>query len=159
VKRTPLVRKTPMRRTAMKRSVKATKPWRRPVDDQVRPEVWEAVMRRDQGCMAPQLDATAGACYSQWDEIIDGAALRATIRATDDLSALLDGVLTAQHVHWNEGDPAEYPASVKGKRAPSKDASHLLAMCWGHHLGNGWATNADNLVLQRRHLMKIAKEA
>jgi hypothetical protein len=113
----------------MKRTALRSKP--RPEGDKVTPEVYEHVMRRDGGCMAPRLAPKAGQCRDRWGAMVD----RTTERA-----------LTLQHL-W-----LDY--SVKGKRAPSKP-EHLIVMCWGHHEGTFWATSHDHLELQRDYLKDL----
>jgi len=92
--------------------------------DPVTPAIREAVLRRDgYRCMAPVLDENAGPCHDQWGREVRPGAINA---------------LTVDHV--GEGR--------MGKAAKS-DADHLVALCWGHHLGSGehgfggsiWATS------------------
>ena len=81
--------------------------------DPVTPEVREAVLRRDGGCVAPEL----------WPCIEHGADCGSPPDPCD-------GRLTLDHV---KDEPR------MGKRAPS-DPAHLVTLCWHHHL-DGWATS------------------
>ena len=85
--------------------------------DPVTPEVREAVLRRDGGCVAAVLDPSHWQCRDQWG--------RGHIAA--DLSKM-----TLDHVQEGYGR--------MGVRAPS-DPAHLVTLCWGAHLETGWATS------------------
>jgi 5-methylcytosine-specific restriction endonuclease McrA len=85
---------------------------RRP-KDVVTAELRREVLERDGGCVAPRLGALSE-CRDRWGHIV----------RPDETSAL-----TLDHVKDAPG----------GRRAPS-DRAHLVALCWGHHLG-GWATS------------------
>jgi hypothetical protein len=119
----------------VKRTALRSKP--RAEDDKVTPEVYEHVMRRDGGCMAPVLDRHVDQCRDQWGSPSSQHDPRA---------------LTLQHI-W-----LDY--SVKAKRAPSKP-ENLLVLCYGHHEGTGpthgavWATSEENLDRQRAYLKDL----
>jgi hypothetical protein len=115
----------------VKRSAIRRKP--RTADDRVTPALWAYVVRRDGGCMAPLLDREAGPCRNKWGMVVGRTH---------------ENALTVQHL-W-----LDY--SVKGDRAPS-NKEHLLALCYGHHLG-GWATRKASLDLQRAYLIRLAAE-
>ena len=85
--------------------------------DRVSPETALAVLTRDQGCIAVRLGADPAGCRSP---------------------------LTLDHVkdQPNVGDPIVKRGKARrhSYRAPS-DAAHLVSICAGHHLDNGWATS------------------
>ena len=85
--------------------------------DRVTPEMALAVLSRDGGCVAVKLGASPAGCRSP---------------------------LTLDHVkdQPNVGDPIVKRGKARrhSYRAPS-DEAHLVAMCAGHHLENGWATS------------------
>jgi len=90
--------------------------WRR--SDKVSPELHDAVIARDirqaGGCVAAYLDPSH-ACRNRWGEPQHPAS-----------------DLTLDHVQSDYGR--------MGKRAPS-DPGHLVSLCFGAHLGTGWATS------------------
>ena len=90
--------------------------------DPVTPELWRAVVERDQGCVAPRLGAT-DPCGDRWGTLPTGEEREKA------LAGYYSGFLTLDHV---KDEPR------MGKRAPS-DMAHLVTVCWRHHLG-GWAT-------------------
>ena len=80
--------------------------------DPVTPELREAVLKRDGGCVAPFIGVDYDPHNKTWDAI-----------------DRCKGRLTLDHVK---------DAPMMGKRAPS-DMAHLVTLCWHHHL-DGWAT-------------------
>jgi len=85
--------------------------------DPVTPEIYEAVIQRDGGCVAPMLGATTP-CRGPWGN-----------SAIDARGRYIRKALTLDHVK---------DTPRMGKRAPS-DLGHLVTICWHHHL-DGWAT-------------------
>lgn len=86
--------------------------------DPVPPDIALAVLTRDGGCLA----------------VIIGEQSPATC----------EGPLQLDHVKDQPkvGDPIvkRGPERKHRYRAPS-DAAHLVSVCRGHHIGNGWATS------------------
>lgn len=78
-------------------------------------EVREAVIQRDQGCLAPRLDPAAGECRDKWGTLVTG-----TLRGME-----VDRI-------------REHP--TMGKAPSHLDATHMVAVCSFHHQG-GWATS------------------
>lgn len=118
-----------MRRTALKRRTPLRSKPRRD-DDKVTPELRLAVLRRDQGCVAPRLDPELDECRGRWGERV------VVLRSTSAMADLVDpSALTLDHVRDH---------AMIGKRAPS-DEQHLVTLCWHHHL-DGWATAHRDLL-------------
>lgn len=71
MKRTPLIRRTGLRRSAPHR------PWRRAEDDKVDPAEAQYVLARDGGCIAPQVDPASGMCAGriELDHVKDEARM------------------------------------------------------------------------------------
>ena len=84
--------------------------------DPVTPEVRLAVLKRDSGCVAVRLGADPAGCAGPLQ---------------------IDHVKDQPHI----GDPIvkRGPERKHRYRAPS-DLAHLVSMCRGHHVDNGWAT-------------------
>lgn len=120
----------------MKRS--RMKPWRRPDDDKVTPEVAAAVFRRDRGCVfaghIPELRGLATTmCRDRFGGVIDPY----------DTSKL-----TLDHVHRDH--------ATLGRR-PESDPQHLIATCaWHHHEGERTSIKADSRQRIRSYLDRVA---
>lgn len=102
------------------------------IGSRVSPEVAEAVLRRDQGCMAPRLGAISE-CRDRFG------------RPMPRGHAWNHPGLTIDHVNCR---------MKKGKRAPG-NLRHLLTYCAGHHLLGGWATTKQARMAARRHLERL----
>jgi hypothetical protein len=79
----------------------------------VTPELFEALMDRDHGCVVPRLSATAGECRDKWGNPV----------AWNDRR-----YLTVEHVHEGYG--------MGGKRASSTLAETVIGCEW--HVGQRW---------------------
>lgn len=88
MKRTPLRRKTPLRQKApIARYRRAPKPWRRPADQRVTPEVIALVLKRDGPCVAIRIDPReAGNCWGRttFDHVHEDAGGKKGVRAASD---------------------------------------------------------------------------
>ena len=122
MKRTALTRRTPIRA------------WRRAEADKVTPEIREAVLERDSGCIANLLGAL-DQCRDTWGNPL-----------------VLQG---RYHRHLLELDHIR-PFAMTGKRGPSDTIRWLAAMCPFHHRhGNPpWATGHRDVI--REYLERVA---
>ena len=87
----------------------------------MKPEVVDAVRRRDGGCAAPRIDPRAGPCFDEW------------------------GRLMARTAWWLcELDHYDYTGRYDAR--PLVKAEQVVMVCPGHHRGTGpqrgraWAT-------------------
>lgn len=101
----------------------------RPAADRVTGELWNHIVYRDGGCVAPMLDIDSDLCRTLAGDVYPRNFLP---------------MLTVDHVH---------DAATMGKRAPS-DAAHLVCLCI-HHNDNGWAS--AHREDERAYLARLAK--
>lgn len=92
------------------------------------PELREAVLRRDGGCIAARMEPEHG-CTDRWGMPHSPTAVE---------------LLTLDHVK-------DQPRM--GRRAQS-DPQHLVSLCWGAHLNTSWATS--NRPALREYLRSVA---
>ena len=93
--------------------------------DPVTPELRQAVLERDRGCVAP------GLCVDSGIKAATSVVVFRTGKGQTYYADVCYGRLTLDHVQDGYGR--------MGKRAPS-DMAHLVTLCEHHHL-DGWATS------------------
>lgn len=98
--------------------------------DPVTEEVYQAVMRRDSGCIAADNHHLVRRLY---------------LNHPYPAETPCRGRLTLQHVK---------DQLRMGKRAPS-DVRHLVVVCEQHHLVESWATNRGAMAFQREYLRDV----
>ena len=98
--------------------------------DVVTPEVAEAVLARDHGCVAPRIDPMAGPCRDRWGVLVSPSDRRA---------------LELDHIHAD--------GSTHGKRADSTIAE-LVVVCAFHHRGTGRSAGAAQWATANRDLLR-----
>lgn len=132
MKRTPLVRRTPLKSGSggLKRSTLRSKP--RPVEDRVSPALHAAVVRRDGMCFGILARLLYPEMAISWHQCAD--------RFGNQHGAASLEYLTVDHFHLHAG-------GTKGDRAPS-DPAHLVAMCG---MLNGRGPSATLREAERRY--------
>lgn len=96
------------------------------VKDPVRPADRDEVYRRDNGCIAPQIDPSTGPCRDIFGKVVTLDQQRELIRRQDYASRSRRGkVLTIDHV-------PRKPGSTRISKP-----RWMVTACWGHGVHNG----------------------